>query len=336
MYPAGGGAKDPRQELGSARRRCVSQPENEAGVGDCGWGCAPAKLKFCATIADTPVVFHVRSEPLLLSEAGIQGLCVSLNTPVLNIEELPVGPARAAIVLFDSGYGMMGLGIGVRSIETRQVVVFSFRGTLDMQTTPVDAMERAASFAERMGFLFDEDVVQSSGSDGCARALRLWTDLSGAPELEEVEEPEEVAPPPPLSPAVRLDPDAEELVLDDVAEWAATGEAAPNPAAKPDPVLDSPELWLEDLSEVAPVRAEPAQAARVSHEPPPDPPRPSLSRFRPSLRREPELAEQVDPGETGDSGGAPTLGRVALVRRSSDGGDEPKTAGLLLRLLGGF
>ena len=284
-------------------------------------------------------MFHVRSEPLLLSEAGIQGLCVSLNTPVLNIEELPVGPARATIVLFDSGYGTMGLGIGIRSVETRQIVVFSYRGTLDMQTTTVDAMERAASFAERMGFLFDEDVVQSSGSDGCARALRLWTDLTGLPELEEVEEPEEVAPPP-LSPAVPLDPaESDELVLDDLAEWRPAAEAD----AKPDPVPESTELWLEDLSEVAPVPAEPVPTARAAFSPPsvppPDPPRPALSRFRQTSRRAAEQVEQVqqvdgvDPGETGE---APTLGRIALVQRSSNGGDEPKMPGLLLRLLGGF
>ena len=32
-------------------------------------------------------MLHVCSEPLLLSQAGIQGLCLSLNTPVLNIDE---------------------------------------------------------------------------------------------------------------------------------------------------------------------------------------------------------------------------------------------------------
>jgi len=309
-----------------AREGQGSEPEIPCGVRDCGGLCAPPKLKVCARVADIPLVFYLRSEPLLLSEAGIQGLCISLNTPVLNIEELPVGPARAAIVLFDSGYGTMGLGVGVRAIETRQVVMFSYRGTLDMETTAAEAMESAARFAERMGFLFDDDVVANSGSDGCARALRLWTDLTGAPELEEVEEPEEI-PPPPLSPAVRLEPEPEELVLDDIAEWTVSGEPNRRPA--------STELWLEDLSELAPAPAEApaAESAPVPSEANAELPRPSLSRFRQPALRETDRSEQADLGETGSG---PALGRIALVRRSSDGGDEVKMPSLLLRLLGSF
>jgi hypothetical protein len=273
-------------------------------------------------------MFKVRAEPLLLSEAGIHGLCVSLNTPVLNIDELPVGPARAAIVLYGSGYGSLGLAVGVRSLETRQVAVFAYNGSIDMQCLPADAMEDATSFAERMGFLFDDDVVAASASesDARARALRLWTELTDAPEADE-EQQEPVEPldelaPPPLSPAVRLEPAPEELVLDDLADLGAD--------------LSSPgadELWLEELSEAPPA---PAATASARSGPMPSPaavPSVSLTKFRqppPQAAVAPTFG--TSPSDTGSE-----LGRIPLVRRRPDGTREaPARPGLLLRLLGSF
>ena len=47
-------------------------------------------------------MFLSRSDPPTLDEASLRGMCVSLNNPVVNIEDLPVGPARALIVLHDA------------------------------------------------------------------------------------------------------------------------------------------------------------------------------------------------------------------------------------------
>jgi len=152
-------------------------------------------LKSAVLSADGPVMFDLRLEPLLLREAEIHGLCVSLNTPVLNIDEQPVGPARAALVLFDGGSGSLGLAVGVRSIETRQVAVFSYRASRDTQSSPARAIEAATRFAERMGFLFDEDVVASRDSDRRAQALGLWHDLTGVLEVEQAKALDQLAPP---------------------------------------------------------------------------------------------------------------------------------------------
>lgn len=171
-------------------------------------------------------MFHLCSEPLLLSEAGIHGLCISLNTPVLNIDELPVGPARAALVLFDSGCGSLGLAVGVRSIETRQVAVFSYRATPDMQPGSARAIEDATRFAERMGFLFDDDVIASSDDDRRVRALCLWNDLTGTLELEQVQELDELAPPT-RSRTVPLQPEPVEPVFEESSEPPPASEASP-------------------------------------------------------------------------------------------------------------
>ena len=301
-------------------------------------------------------MFNVRSEPLLLSEAGLYGLCVSLNTPVLNIKELAVGPARAAVVLFDGGYGSMGLAVGVRSIETRQVVVFSYKGSLDIDTTPARAMEDATSFSERMGFLFDDDII-SSDPNGRSRAMKLWADLtdtgdlSGVDPAEEFEQlasppPPPATPPPPLSPAVRLEPEPEELVLSDeaVLEVEAPGDAA------------SDELWLDELTEAPPLpamsspMAEPAaellaQAAAeldiddLSADGAIEPSAPaavSLSKFRTS-RPGPAETGTCDPAASAATTAVSTLGRIPLVRRPSGSSrNESAKPGLLLRLLASF
>lgn len=283
-------------------------------------------------------MFKVRSEPLLLSEAGLYGLCVSLNTPVLNIEELPVGPARAAVVLYDGGYGSLGLAVAVRSIETRQVAVFAYQGVLDMQTETTRAMEDATSFSERMGFLFDDDIVAGS-TNGRTRALKLWGELTDAGDLaDEVEELDELAPPA-LSPAVRLEPQPEELVLDHEAEI----ELIELPAAD-EPAPDD-ELWLDELTEDAPfpppARQDPAPVAQLedldasadgSLPPAPEPGAVSLSKFRHARG-----AGQRDPAGESANGRSSELGRIALVRRRGDSQQgEPVRPGLLLRLLSSF
>ena len=320
-------------------------------------------------------MFHVSTEPVLLSEAGLQGLCVSLNTPVLNIDELPVGPARAAIALYAGEYGALELAVGIRSIETRQVAVFQFQGQIPDDKPGPGAMEAATTFAEGMGFLFDDDVV-AGGADGRTRAMRLWLDLTELPDVsEEVELDHEV---PKLSPAVPLVNEPEELVLEsaldsdasDVLEaqqasdeiWledASAQEAAEAPAIALTEPADDPsdeaveleEAIEEPIEEIQPpavaareARAEPvAEAASVAAAPVGgEPPRKrvTLTKFRqPPLREKPAArAAAADAAvDAGGESGSAALGRVALVRKRS-GGEEAGEAkpGLLLRLLASF
>lgn len=259
-------------------------------------------------------MFSLSTEPLLLSEAAIHGLCVSLNAPVLNIADLPVGPARAAVVLYDCGYGTLALALGVRSIETRQVAVYAYRGTVEESEMPSGALEVATRFGEHMGFLFDEDVVDAADPETHGRALGLWTDAAGAPELGEWradEAPQVAEAPAPLALPVPLAGEPDELVLEDL---LAEGNEAGAPT-------DGGELWLDELSEPAP-----AAASAVAADPPNAIP---LAKFRrspnPGTTRE-AAAVSTDPVPAG------ALGRIALIRRGSEG----RRPGPLLRLLGTF
>ncbi|MEZ4218822.1 MAG: hypothetical protein R3E88_20290 [Myxococcota bacterium] len=270
-------------------------------------------------------MFHVCAEPFLFSEAGVHGLCVSLNTPVLNIEELPVGPARAAIVLFENGYGELQLGVGVRSIETRQVVLFSYQDAIRARRSTARAMEAATKFAEGMGFLFDDDLVAGDPSGGRGRAMQVWTELTDVPHV-----PEEVAPASPaiprLSPAIPLEQPPEELELEELVEFDLGGDARDDdieaPFGEPGALADdaSSELWLDDLTQptapAAPTRpAATERAAAPAGAPPaaraPAEPAPPARRDAAKQREAPPLRERTRDAEPA----APTTSqRVALSK----------------------
>ena len=118
------------------------------------------------------------------SELGaIRSLHLSLNAPVISIDELPVGPARAGVALRALSGGGFHLQIAIRSLRTGEVVAVA--SDLDPEGLPeeVAAVEAALSYAEGMGFLFDEDEVASGDADAADKAAALWCDL-----VEEVPE----------------------------------------------------------------------------------------------------------------------------------------------------
>jgi hypothetical protein len=89
----------------------------------------------------------------------LRSLRRSLNTPVLAIAELPVGPGSAAIAAHvDSGDGLPRYTLAVRCERNREVVFFSVREEDLSPTESSVAAEAALSLAEGMGFLFEEDL----------------------------------------------------------------------------------------------------------------------------------------------------------------------------------
>lgn len=166
-------------------------------------------------------MFRRLSEPLPLSEASLLALRPALNAPVLTVEFLPVGPARAAVVAFGEEWGGIALALGIRSVETGQVAVFRNQESIAPDVPVATALEKVLAQAERMGFLFDEDMVEAAGQ-GRSEALALWGRLMGDIEL----------PPPPR--AVAPEPAACESVL--VGE--APEPAHPLPPARPLDALD--------------------------------------------------------------------------------------------------
>ena len=118
------------------------------------------------------------------SELGsIRSLHLSLNAPVISIDELPVGPARAGVALCELPEGGLHLEIAIRSLRTGEVVAVATDVTPVGPGEDTAAIEAALSYAEGMGFLFDEDEIGSGGGEAADKAGSLWRDL-----VEEVPE----------------------------------------------------------------------------------------------------------------------------------------------------
>jgi len=114
--------------------------------------------------------------PLEVGCRELRALHVSLNSPVVTLERLPVGPA-SAVVAFHAGANP-GVTLAVRSIRTGHVTFFTAGGA-EAVDYPDVVLDAALSFAESMGFLFDEDVVEALGDRGPREAARLWIELLG-------------------------------------------------------------------------------------------------------------------------------------------------------------
>jgi hypothetical protein len=123
-------------------------------------------------------MFIPSEDDLQLADAALHGLRLSLNTPVLSVEELPDGPARAAIVLYAGAYGALTLAVGLRSLRADRIAFYAWCGALDLDSVP-HAWEGALGFCESLGFLFDDDVLAVVSPEARRRAHALWTSFRG-------------------------------------------------------------------------------------------------------------------------------------------------------------
>jgi len=265
-------------------------------------------------------MFRRSSEPLALSEASLLALRPALNAPVLNTDFLPVGPARAAIVVFAEEYGGIGLAIGVRSNEGGQIAVFRNQAPIDANTKLTDAIDPALASAERMGFLFDEDMVESAADgQGRSQAMSLWGELMGEVEM----------PPPPATGEPTLEEPG-----DSAASLSNVGGTIP----------ELPELLLDDLvpEELPEISLDLEDELEVIDPvAPPAPARPQLSKFRnapPALagktNTRTNAPDQAGPQTVGsEPEGGSELGRIPLVRVRREG---TKRVPFLARLLSSF
>jgi len=128
-------------------------------------------------------MFSLCARPPQLVEADLFHLCASLNAPVLQLDPLPAGPVRAVIMLHaeqaPEGSRLPQLSIGMRSVESGQTAIYQYSGEVRKLGSASRALDTALSFAEEMGFLFDEDLVGGSAGPGRTRALVLWQKLIG-------------------------------------------------------------------------------------------------------------------------------------------------------------
>jgi hypothetical protein len=82
--------------------------------------------------------------PLVSGPEALHALYVSLNSPVIAVDRLPVGPAAAAIAVHGTGTTLL-----IRSVRTGTIAYF--------HAEPRAGLEVALSHAEGLGFLFDDE-----------------------------------------------------------------------------------------------------------------------------------------------------------------------------------
>jgi hypothetical protein len=167
-------------------------------------------------------------------------LYVSLNSPVVTLESLPVGPASATVALHGGGSAL-----AVRSARSGQLAWFASGD--ELLEAPSVALDAALSFAESMGFLFDDEQVEAD----IEAATRHWQALL------EGEDPGDGATPGP-----QAGEGIGELLLEDIVEpelglvGPSGDESAPAEDSEPDSALvahaslehEEPEDLLPDPS----------------------------------------------------------------------------------------
>ena len=145
--------------------------------------------------------------------------------------DLPAGPASAGIAVLRGSNGPQ-LNLAIRCVRTGQVVFYGPDEDWCDLHGPDLAVDAALSFAESLGFLFDDEV-----EGGPQEASRRWSEFLADPVLigglDDDDWLEEVVSPPGLS-KFRF-----------VREVAAQGRLA-----LPPPVEDThtPDLWIRLLS----------------------------------------------------------------------------------------
>lgn len=169
-------------------------------------------------------MFSASTRPLPLSEACLLSLCASLNAPVVRLDGLPTGPARAALVVYAEQYADVGVAVAVRSLEGGEVALMRHREPLPPETGPEAALEIAVGFAEGLGFVFDEDMIGAAGSlSAKTAALEHWQRLVGSDEVFAT--PDVASPPSPGGHGVSVDPE-QMPEMEDLLLAAADGEPA--------------------------------------------------------------------------------------------------------------
>jgi hypothetical protein len=257
-------------------------------------------------VDEGPMQFLPRRRPLELNAQRIRALRPSLNTPVVAMAELPAGPACAAILVHvEPGHGLQ-ISVGVRSLASGAVALYGFDGPISSAVVGI-ALDAALSFAESMGFLFD-DVI---GDDASSRekAVLRWQELIG-----------DRAPTPPVEttepdPGSLFEPDGGELT-----DPTSSDDSEPGAEAQPD--LDASDAPAADLEFQAP----PAEAG------------PALSKFRVQPGGAGVAASAPEGSAETDAGAQKKrpLGRMRLVKRRPGEAAQDARRVWLLRLLTSF
>lgn len=254
-------------------------------------------LKTPEKVADVRSMFMPCTDQADVPESAVLACCPALNSPVVNIDGLEIGSAKAAILLSADEYGdLLTLRVRVKRVPDGAGVTFRYQGNASDFGNASAAMAVAHNFAEGMGFLFDEDMMRNGTGSSRRRAFKLWNAIlakgSGGPTAEAGER----APKGPSPQRV-------------FAEAEATAE----------PVLDLEDaLTLEDealvLTKLRPKKSKPQS--------------PSQRKIRPPSR-------MSQPAASSERAGSGELGRVELAAEEL-GNEFVDVSGFLTRLLSSF
>ncbi len=201
-----------------------------------------------------------QDEPAI-PESAIAGFCAALNAPVVNIEMLDVGPARAGIMLAKDPDGVLILLVRVSLLSGGQGVTFKFQGHPGEFGGSAGAIDAALSFAEGMGFLFEEDLLSQGGRSGRSRAHKIWTSLCTDAEAARFETHDPAPEVPEPEATRRAEPEEIELTsaLGDL-ESGSAAEIAQGPADAQSPT----QSFLEAGGEASQEASAPARASGSS------------------------------------------------------------------------
>ena len=254
------------------------------------------RLKEEALSADSPRMFFSQVSAPALTPAQLRSLRCSLNEPLLEAQDLPRGPARAAVVVHEASKGLQ-LTIAIRSMRTGETVVYGFPDALEGERAQAAALEAALSFCESLGFLFDDEELDPANGAVNPQAFERWREhvgpLGGEPET----------------------PLGEELF-----------DPSPEPAAGEEVASAGQELLLEEALEPVPLRGPSLTKFRGSI--PAGAPNAKTSPVAPNAAASPAEVVLVTPH-------GPAVGKVSLVKQRL-ASEVSIAKVVLLRLLGAF
>ena len=130
-------------------------------------------------------MFLPRETPLELGPEHLLGLRMSLNTPVVSTEEIPTGPARAALAVHRDPAGVPTITVAVRPVQASHAVFYGLNEDLRDEARLAMGVDAALSFGESLGFLFDDDEL-ASGEEAHPGVFALWSSIVGDDELSKV------------------------------------------------------------------------------------------------------------------------------------------------------
>lgn len=146
--------------------------------------CVPESLKRQSLRTDTHSMFSPRERPLLLVAERLFSLRLSLNTPVVATDELPAGPARAALAIHSEA-GRTRFTVAVRSLPKGVSVLYELEGEDVSQPDGFAvALDASLSFGESMGFLFDDEIITDREPTTLRRAVARLREIVSFPRLD--------------------------------------------------------------------------------------------------------------------------------------------------------